>query len=168
MLPRNQRQEALSLAYVRVVAAQAGVMCSELDDDFGIDLCLRAVDGETGHFFDSGDQLDVQVRSTTRAGETASGITYDLDVRTYNLLRSDRPRCPRILVLLVLPVDESQWLTQSPEALSLQGCAYWLSLRGAEPSEARSSIRVTLPRENLFSVESLQSLMTLVQHGGTP
>ncbi len=168
MLPRNQRQEALSLAYVRSVAAQAGVMCSEFDEDFGIDLCLRAVDERAGQFFDSGDQLDLQVRSSTRAGESETAITYDLDVRTYDLLRREQPRCPRILVFMVLPAEERRWLTQSEEALSLHRCVYWLSLRGAEASESRSSIRVTIPRENIFSVESLQALMTLIQQGETP
>jgi hypothetical protein len=43
MLPTNQRQEALSRAYVRAVAAQAGVICGELGQDFGIDMFLRTV-----------------------------------------------------------------------------------------------------------------------------
>ena len=43
MLPRNQRQEALSRAYVRAVAARAGVLCTDTTQDFGIDLFFRAV-----------------------------------------------------------------------------------------------------------------------------
>jgi hypothetical protein len=35
MLPRNHRQEALSRAYVRAIAAQAGLLCSQPEPDFG-------------------------------------------------------------------------------------------------------------------------------------
>jgi hypothetical protein len=43
MLPRNQRQEVLSRAYVRAATARAGVLCFDSTQDFGIDLFLRAV-----------------------------------------------------------------------------------------------------------------------------
>jgi len=168
MLPRNHRQEALSRAYVRAVAGHAGLLCNDFDEDFGIDMCLREVDELGRRYFDSGDQLDLQVRSTTRAAETAAGIAYDIDVRTYDLLRRERPQCPRILVLLVLPVDEAEWLSHSVESLVLRRCAYWHSLRGAEATTAHTTIRITLPVANVFSVEAVQNLMRLIRQGGAP
>jgi hypothetical protein len=53
MLPRNQRQEALSRAYVRAVAAQAGVICNDAGQDFGIDLFLRGVGTRNGEYCDT-------------------------------------------------------------------------------------------------------------------
>ena len=38
MLPRSLRQEALSRAYVRAVAARAGVICGGVANDLGFDL----------------------------------------------------------------------------------------------------------------------------------
>jgi hypothetical protein len=40
MVPQSQRQEALSRAYVRAIAAQAGVTCTDLVQDFGVDMIL--------------------------------------------------------------------------------------------------------------------------------
>src|SRR5438128_612267 len=128
MLPRNQRQEGLSRAYVRAIAAQAGALCCEPIQDFGIDIFLRGLERRDQQYLDIGPQLDVQLRSTMRAEVRDEVIVYDLDVRTYNLLRTESSDRPRILVLLVLPADEAQWLSQSVEELVLRRCAYWMSL----------------------------------------
>src|SRR5262249_44796315 len=120
MLPRNLRQEALSRAYVQAVAAHAGVLWSKPDPDLGIDLSLRAVRQEGNQYQDAGFQIDVQLRSTTRANVTATHIAYDLDARTHDYLRQTGLRNPRLLVVLVLPEDEAQWLSQSPDELVLR------------------------------------------------
>jgi hypothetical protein len=68
-------------------------------------------------------------------------------------------------VVLVLPEDEDLWLSQSHEELILRRCAYWLSLRGAEPTTARSSIRVPIPLAQVFSVPALQTMMNRLLRG---
>ena len=168
MLPRNQRQEALSRAYAQTIAARAGVVSSKPDPDLGIDLCLRAVLQIGNVYQDAGVQLDVQLRSTTRAAETPAHIAYDIDVRTYDFLRTAPAMCPRILVLLVLPEDEADWLSQSVDELIVRRCAYWHSLRGAEPTTATSSRRIFIPREQVFSVEALQGFMGRLMKGEEP
>src|SRR5262249_55141592 len=154
MLPRNHRQEALSRAYVRAVAAQAGVLCGSTEQDLGFDMILRAVEVHDQQYWDSGPQLDVQLKSTTRAEVRDSEVAYDLEVRSYNLLRRTTRTQPCVLILLILPEDESLWLTQSTEELILRRVAYWMSLQGAEPT----TVRVTIPRTNVFTVEALRSL----------
>src|SRR5262245_22228853 len=129
MLPVNQRQEALSRAYVRAVAAQAGLTCGDLTQDYGIDMFLRTVPVAGNRYTDVGDQLDLQLKSTTRAGVTVTEVIHDLEVRAYDALRVVTRGCPRILVLLVLPGDETLWLTQSADELILRRCAFWASLR---------------------------------------
>lgn len=159
MLPRNLRQEALSRAYVRAVAARAGVICGVTENDLGFDLLLRAVEVYGQHYWDTGPQLDLQLRSTTQAGVRDAEVIYDLDVRTYELLRRDTIPRPRLLVLLVLPEDEGQWLTQSVDELILRRCAFWRSLRGAAPTTNQATIRLSIPQANVFSPEALQRLM---------
>jgi hypothetical protein len=166
MVPRSQRQEALSRAYVKAIAAMAGVTCTDAAQDFGIDQWLRAVE-QVGHrYTDSGDQLDVQVRSTIRAVFTETEVLYDLDVRTYDLLRKDRPRCPRILVVVVFPDDEDRWMSQSVEELIIRRCAYWRSFRGAPAVENLNTVRVPIPRTNVFSVAALRAIMKTLSEGG--
>jgi hypothetical protein len=169
MLPRNQRQEALSRAYVRAVAARAGVICVDCTQDFGIDMFLRAVTIRNGGYFDTGPQLDLQLKSTTRAEVRDAQVIHDLEVRAYNVLRQAVVGLtPRILVLLVLPEDESQWTTQTVDELILRRCAYWLSLRGAEPTTAQTTIRITVPRMQVFSAEAIEVLMSRLQQGEMP
>jgi hypothetical protein len=168
MLPTNQRQEALSRAYVRAVAAQAGVICGGLGQDYGIDMFLRTVPIEGHRYTDKGDQLDLQLKSTTRASVTDTEVMHDLEVRAYESLRLVTRGCPRILVLLVLPEDETLWLTHSVEELILRRCAFWQSLRGAPGTTNQATIRLHIPRANTFSVEAVRALMQRVSEGIDP
>jgi hypothetical protein len=167
MMTSAHRQEALCRAYVLAVAAQAGVGTTTHTPDYGIDLSLRAIEPKGQLREDSGVQLDLQLRSTTRANVSATEVKYDLDVRTYGFLGGSCP-VPRVLVVLVLPEDEGQWLSQSPEELVLRHCAYWLSLRGAPATTASSSIRVSIPREQVFSVQAVQALLSRLARGELP
>ena len=97
----------------------------------------------------------------------AISIKYRLEQRTYELLRDPEAPIPRILVLLVLPDDEAEWLDQSEEHLVLRRCAYWQSLTGWEPVTNRKTVRLTIPRNNVFSVESLRGIMNRVKLGVT-
>ena len=95
-------------AYVRAVAAHAGLICSEPEDDHGIDLCLRAIRRRGSRLADISGPLDLQLKSTTRAHVGESEVLFDLEKKTYDDLRETGDNIPRILVVLVMPVDEGQ------------------------------------------------------------
>src|SRR5262249_38984840 len=99
--------------------------------------------------------LDIQAKSTTAATLTTSHVLYDMEVKTYNDLRDPEVGCPRILVLLVLPQDESIWIEQTEDHLLVRHCAYWLSLKGMAPTTNAATIRVPIPRTNVLSVDTL-------------
>jgi hypothetical protein len=168
MLPRNERQEALSRAYVRAVAAHAGVICSEPEHDFGIDLCLRAVAIRGHRHFDVSGQFDLQIKSTTWANVTDTTIVYDLEVQAYEDLRTQGYNCPRFLLVFVMPDDEVRWLSQSPEELVLRHCTYWLSLVGHPPTTATRTIRIAIPRVNVFTAETIRAMIQALQEGRRP
>lgn len=168
MLPRNLRQEALSRAYVRAIAARAGLICGGTENDLGFDLLLRSMETHDRQLWDSGPQIDVQLKSTTRAEVRETVVAYDLEVRAYNILRQEDVNRPRILVVLVLPEDESEWVIQTEDALILRRCAYWTSLRGTQPTTAQTTVRILIPRANVFSVQSLQALMDRARGGEMP
>jgi uncharacterized protein DUF4365 len=168
MLTRNHRQEALSRAYVRAIAAQAGVTVSEPENDYGIDLSLRSIGLRDGRHRDVGLQLDLQLKSTTRGSIGASHVTYDLDVVNYDDLRQPGGQTARILVLLVMPGDEALWLTQSPDELVLRHCAYWISLKGYPSSPSTSTVRVPIPLANVFSVAAVQGIIQRLREGKEP
>lgn len=168
MLPRNQRQEALSRAYVQAVAAHCGLMCSLREPDYGVDLTLHYIRYRDGRYGESGFRLDVQLKSTTRSGVTDTEILYDLEVKTYDDFRDPAVGVRRILVLMVIPEDESRWTSHSEEQLSIRDCAYWLSLRGWPPTTNKRTVRVAIPRANVFSVEGVTGLMDRIREGGEP
>lgn len=157
MLPRNQRMELLSRAYVQAVAAEAGGVCVAPNPDFGLDFSIHFVAHEGG-FFDEGAVVDIQLRSTTTAAfeSTQQVFPYDLDVRAYHHLRRDRTTTARLLVLFVMPDQESLWLNQDHEGLVLRKCAYYLSLQGMPETKNERSIRVSVPLAQVFSVEFLR------------
>lgn len=165
MLTRNHRQEALCRAYVQAVAARGGMSCSVPSPDYGIDLTLNDIEPMGAGLAESGYKLDIQAKSTTRAAVAKEAIRFDLPVQGYEVLRQASVGCPRLLVVLVLPDEEAHWTSQTEDALILRHCAYWLSLRGRRRTSNRRSIRVSLPRSNVFSVEALRGLLIRIKRG---
>jgi Domain of unknown function (DUF4365) len=158
----EHRMEQLSRAYVQAVAAVAGCSCARPEPDYGCDLTIRQVVRLGTSFRPIGRNLDLQLRSTTTATRTDTEVVYDLDVRTYDLLRTATHAAPLLLVLYVLPPDPSEWLAQTDDQLALKHCAYWLSLRREPAVSNRSSVRVRVPRENRFTPEALLRIMKAV------
>ena len=159
MLPRNQRMELLSKAYVRAVAAQAGCACDEIESDFGIDLSIRGILRENNQYLDEGGIVEIQLKSTSIAGRrfAAGEMHYDLPVRNYNHLRkvvTDRPT--RLLVLFVMPENEEGWLVQDRQGMSLHHCCYYVSLEGIPSTNNQHTIAVTIPERNVFSADYLR------------
>jgi hypothetical protein len=167
-MTKNQRQEALSLAYVQAIAAQAGVGYTRRQTDYGIDLSLHEIVRRGSRYIESGTVLDVQAKSTTRAGKRTVFINYDLDVKAYNDLRDTEAKNPRILILVVLPRDAERWLSQSEEKLTIRHCAYWISLEGWGPTPRRKSVRVRIPRANVFSASGLRAILERCRTRGKP
>jgi hypothetical protein len=163
MMTTGHRQEALCRAYVLAVAAQAGVTWSRPQEDYGIDLSLRSIGVLDNRRRDEGVQLDLQFKSTTRAAVTEKAVVYDLERGAYDDLRNAAWPCPRVLVVLVMPADEAQWLSQTTDELTLRHCAYWISLKGYPARKAKRSIRIAIPPANVFSVAGLKALMQRVR-----
>jgi len=162
MLPRNQRMELLSRAYVRAVAAHAGFTCDDVESDFGVDLAIRAVEWENGGYHDLGVVLDVQLKSTTIAGVRFADteVFYELPVRNYRHLRKETKNgLRRVLVLYLMPVDETSWLSQDRDGITLHHCCYYLSLKGFPETANQNTVTVTIPRANMFSPNSLQYVL---------
>jgi len=154
-ITKEHRQESLSLAYVQAVAGASGMTCSFRWLDYGVDVTLHHIIERFGILCESTLRLDLQVKSTTNALFTEDEFKYDLDVRNYHLLREPSPNWPRLLVVLALPDVEQDWLEVSQEALVMRRCMYWISLAGAKPTQNKRTVRIALPRTNVFSIEFL-------------
>ena len=163
MLIQSHRQEGLSRAYIHAIASRCGLGCSFREFDYGIDLTVHSIQHKEQRYFESGFNLDIQAKSCTRPVFTPSEVSYDLEVKTYDDLRDSDVGCPRILVLMILPEDEVRWTEQSENHLILRQCAYWFSLRGWGPTSNTASIRLAIPRVNIFSMDSLRDIMDKIR-----
>jgi hypothetical protein len=156
------QMELLSRAYVQVVAAAAGCSCARPDPDYGTDMTLRQIDAFAGAYGPVGPNVDFQLKATTAATVTDTEIVYDLEVRAYELLRRTTRRAPVFLVLLVLPNEKGEWIEQDEERLEVRRCAYWLLLHRYPAVENESTVRVRIPRTNVFTPDALLRIMKSV------
>ena len=156
----NMQMEQLSMAYIRAVAADAGCQIAEpVPDVDGIDGVLMATHGRR-------PRIDFQAKATYQDVLRDDGLHFRLPVHNYNQLRADT-RTPRILIVLLMPEDRSEWLYQSNGELCLRHCAYWLSLEGCRPMSNQSNVTVRLPATNVFNSQQLNDLMLRAERGDT-
>ena len=153
LLSPQDKEEALSRVYVQAVAAAAGYLTAEPDfDRDGVDLRIHAGGAMR-------PALDLQLKATVNLhGPVDGDPQFPLPRRNYDLLRLET-QTPRLLVVLDLPSDPSQWVTITADELVLRHRAYWLNLTGFDATDNKSSITVRIPRQNLFNVENLRALM---------
>ena len=164
-ITREHRQEALSLAWLHAVAGACGVTCSFRNLDYGVDVTLHYIEAAGGVLFESIFRVDVQLKSTTGASLNDKFVRYDLDVRNYEHLREPNPFVPRILAVLLLPEDESDWIEVTENQLTMRRCMYWLSLAGFESTSNKRTIRVAIPRENVLSIGGMKQLLSHFNKG---
>ena len=151
MLTQQHRQEALSRAYIQAVTGKVGMSCSFANFDYGIDATINDIMELNGRYFESGFRLDIQAKSSINAKVENDFVIYALEVKAYETLRVDS-QVPRILVLLALPTQQSEWVDQDEERLIVRRCAYWISLKGHGPITNQARITIRIPRGNLFTV----------------
>jgi len=165
MLTRSHRQEALSRAYIHAIAGSCGLSCSFRDFDYGIDMTLHEIKQRDAQYFETGFRIDIQAKSCAAPLAADGPIVYDLGVWSYEILRESPATLPRLLVLLILPSDELDWTAHSEDGLLLRKCAYWMSLRGMPETSNVATVRLTIPRANVFSAPALRELMNKVRAG---
>lgn len=165
MLTKAHRQEALSRAYVQAVAACAGLSFSEPRPDYGVDLWLHAVQIRGRRRVQTAPALGVQIKSATRAIVRPLDVQYDLEVKAYDDLREPDPVSSKILFVVTLPAEEADWVNVAEGALTIYGTGYWVSLRGAPPTESGRTVRIRLPRAQVLTVAALSDLMKRLKQG---
>jgi hypothetical protein len=166
LLPQQTIEEQLSLTHIQAVTVQAGVNISYCQSDYGVDGTFRPILIRGSRRMTAGIALDFQLKASINCIVESEHIVYDLEAKTYNDLidrriNSSNTTIPCILLLKVLPSAPSQWLTVSETALNLNGGCYWAYLDGAISINAKT-VRIRIPRDQLFSPESLQWMLNQI------
>jgi len=160
------------MAYLQAVTSAAGFYFQIADRGFDKD----GVDAMVLHRGRLGvrksPRLDIQVKAHQSAKLEADPFAEVLDIKTYDELRDTTYQVPRILVVVLVPVDVSDWLAHSEGELVIRRCGYWLSLQGAPPTSHETAITVKIPRLQVFDVAGLTRLMaeiaSVAPAGATP
>ncbi len=113
--------------------------------DYGIDGTFRLIKGTSYGLVPSGIPLDFQLKSSKNVDLREANILHNLEVRAYNYLVDPevRGQSPCILLLKVLPADETQWLHSSETELVLRGGCYWQAVRGPRTSN-KKTVRIPM------------------------
>ena len=161
----NAQKEQFSRAYVQSVASIAGYAWSEpsVDED-SVDLTLAA---KGYHGSIRSPKLDLQLKCHADTLPTAD-FSFPLKLKNFDDLRDEALMVPRILVVLIVPDDISDWIQHSATETILRRCAYWSSIRGFAPTNNKSNITVTINYLQHFCPSSLMDIMQRIGSGGLP
>ena len=85
--------------------------------------------------------------------------------RIYDDLRVNNAMAPRLLIVVVLPAREEDWLVHTEEDLRLRRSGYWHSLAGRPATSNTSSVSVTIPRTQVLDTTQLRALMDRANRG---
>jgi hypothetical protein len=99
---------------------------------------------------------------------SADKLAFPLSLKNYDDLRDEKLMVPRILVVMNVPKGLENWLDETPHQMAMRKRALWVSLRGQPTVDNSATKTVHLPRVQLFTVESLTSMLLRVGEGGMP
>ena len=154
----NIQKEQFSIAYVRALAAVAGVKVWHTDvDDESVDMTLERTGGGS-------PRVDLQLKYTADPVPLAGDLPFTLKLKNYDDLRAETI-APRFLVVLFVPRDSTDWLALSmpPDQLVLRRCALWTSLQRETPTTNEVSVTVRLPRSQVLTVSAVHQMLDKAQ-----
>ena len=157
-MTEEQQKEQFSIAYVRGVAAVAGVNTykPEVDDDsVDIGFATKVVRDRVQR-----PRIEAQLKCTQLFSEIEGHWHFTLKLKNYNDLREDS-LVPRILIVLFVPTDPNAWLEQSADQMLLRKAAYWVQLAGSPATTNSTSVTIPIPKTNLFDVQALRRLLQM-------
>ena len=91
-------------------------------------------------------------------------LYYDLKVKNYNDLVK-KVMTPRLLGLLVLPENLDDWVKIEPDKMILKKCMYFVSLKDFPTSNNKTTVRITIPKGNLLTFDSLTKILQKAADG---
>jgi hypothetical protein len=163
----TMQKAEFSKAFVHAVATVAGYKvqsCDVDDDSIDIELVGTRQQGTVSR----APHLGVQLKTTETDDGLGATLAFQLPIKNYNDLRATDVHVPRILVVLTVPPDLTEWLHHTPEETAIRRVAYWLSLRGLPEVDNDTARTVQVQRDRRFTVNALTEMMGRIGDGGLP
>jgi Domain of unknown function (DUF4365) len=145
-----KQKERFSRAWL-IAAAAAADFTYEIvaDDERGVDMTVH----------NDADTIDFQLKATSNPVVHDSCLVHDLDVRTYNLLRSVKRSGYGVLALIVVADETANWHLMDDDGTSLARSAYYLPFYGLPDTANEATIRLKVPLSNLLTADAMKALM---------
>ena len=162
--------EVLQTGYLHAVAAAAGCALGKpFPDVHGTD--YNVSHGSAEHTTDTVAEIKIQMKATSTVARdiisTKKDFAFQLDNKDLSKLNVSPVHVTRLLVVLLLPKDQSEWLQASHEELTLRHCAYWVNLEGV-PVTGQEKTTVRVPLDHMFDDRALCEIMRKVGAGEKP
>ncbi|MFE5855278.1 DUF4365 domain-containing protein [Streptomyces sp. NPDC056500] len=162
--------ETLQVAYLHAVAAAAGCSLSQPFPDNGID--WHVSHGSPDHSVDDEVTIKVQLKSTYQLAPHpgfAQRPDFPFTLNNDHLVKLARTPVSvhKILVVMLVPRTQDDWLRADHDRLDLRHCCYWTNLAG-HPVTGRHKTTVRVPTSRIFDDRALCEIMTRVGAGGRP
>lgn len=159
--------EMLQAGYLYAVSAGAGCNVHSPTFDEGVDALLSHVVG--GNAAQS-MYLKVQMKAT--AAHSSSDGTYaiaKMSRKRYDQFRETNISMHQIVVVMLQPSAQEEWVLASGEHLMVRHCAYWVNLAGEPAARGTGeTVQVKAPLANVFDDIALCSMMERIRQGGAP
>ncbi|WP_145502409.1 DUF4365 domain-containing protein [Streptomyces sp. CFMR 7] len=159
--------ETLQVGYLHAVAAAAGCSLSQPFPDNGID--WHVSHGAAAHNVDDEVTIKVQLKCTYQIPPHPAGGAFSFTLDNAHLVKLARTPVSvhRILVVMIVPRSQDEWLSAGPGSLDLRHCCYWTNLAGhAVTGRYRTTVRI--PTSRIFDDRALCDIMARVGAGGRP
>ncbi|MFH9203001.1 DUF4365 domain-containing protein [Streptomyces anulatus] len=159
--------ETLQVGYLHAVAAAAGCSLSQPFPDNGID--WHVSHGAPAHTVDDEVTIKVQLKCTYQIPPHPAGGAFSFTLDNAHLVKLARTPVSvhKILVVMIVPRSQDDWLRAGPGGLDLRHCCYWTNLAGhAVTGRYRTTVRI--PTSRIFDDRALCDIMARVGAGGRP
>ncbi|MGV1008618.1 MAG: DUF4365 domain-containing protein [Dermatophilaceae bacterium] len=145
-----KQKERFSRAWLIAAAAAADYTYEIVtDDERGVDMTVHSAQ----------HVVDFQLKATSKPEVQDGHLVHDLDVRTYDLLRSTLRSGYGVLALVVVGEDADTWHQMDAKGTHLARSAYYLPLFGMPSTANESTVRLKVPLSNLLTASAMRSLM---------
>lgn len=159
--------ETLQVGYLHAVAAAAGCSLAQPFPDHGIDWHISH--SSPGHRTDDEVTIKVQPKCTYQVAPHPPGPFFSFTLDNAHLVKLARSPVSvhKILVVMLVPRGQDQWLRVCHDRMELRHCCYWTNLAG-HPVTGRNRTTVRIPTSRIFDDRALCKIMTRVGAGGRP
>ena len=167
-MTEDHKKENLSCRCIESFANYLGYDVEKVSNDFGVDLriveyaCRTNADGKKS-YLPSNRDLKVQVKATTEKGirREKGKLKYNLRVKNFNdMVEHQQWQRPTFLFLVILPDDESKWLSHDIEYLTLhRQCFWYIHPEGTKITENEHTCVIEIPDDQYISENTINDLL---------